>query len=73
MGIAARSNAVARSTASHIKLSFTEGGFSSMKAEMEKMLESRMWKKLEVNRVIIRYFNYFQLITIIICLIWQNR
>jgi len=48
---AARSNAVARSTASHIKLSFTEGGFSSMKAEMEKMLESRMWKKLEVNRI----------------------
>lgn len=49
---AARSNSVARSSASHIKLSFTEGGFSSMKAEMEKVLAAKMWIKLESkNRI----------------------
>jgi len=47
---AARSNSVAKSSASHIKLSFTEGGLSSMKAEMEKMLAAKMWTKLEINK-----------------------
>jgi len=41
---------VAKSSASHIKLSFTEGGLSSMKAEMEKMLAAKMWTKLEINK-----------------------
>jgi len=39
------SRPVARSTASYIKLSFTEGGSSQLKQEMTKVLSNKAWEK----------------------------
>ena len=36
---------MARSTASHVKLSFTEGGSTQFKQEMTKVLSNKAWEK----------------------------